>query len=118
MNEKQFTELVNGAELAEQVFNYVPPDNSEVDQQAKVTTVWRNGDVTITYKSNVVICKDGLNHEQINMGSAFGYTIEGVDVQDWMYGVCSSELDYTWNYDEVYAYLLDKQKNQQILNTN
>lgn len=109
MNEQQFTTLVKSAVLFEQTYKDATPANHDIKHQAAVSTVWRSGDVFITYNSNAVIDVNGDEHEAMNLSSTFGYSIEGVDVQDWMYGVCSNELDYTWNYDEVYAYLRGKQ---------
>lgn len=109
MNEQQFTTLVKSAVLVGQTYKDVTPANPDIKHQAAVSTVWRSGDVTITYNSNAVIGVNGEEHESMNLSSTFGYTIEGVDVQDWMYGVCSNEFDYNCDYDEVYAYLRGKQ---------
>lgn len=109
MNKQQFTETIKAAVLDNQSFDDVRPHNSKIKHQASVCTVWRNGDVVITYNSTVLIDVDGEKHAPLDLSSTFGYKIEGVEVQDWMYGVCSTVLDYTWNYDDVYAHLLAKQ---------
>ena len=97
MNKQQFTDIVKSAIRQEQFIVMTRPDNSAIKRQAYTENYWINGDIKITYTSTVCIGKDGSEHASLNLNKYFGFIIQGVEVEDWMYGVCSDVLNVAFH---------------------